>query len=300
MTYIIENASLLSNRRIERTSLLIKHGRIASVQTAFNKLTQMRMDATPFIMTPTYVQLTHCIPNENDFHVLKDYFTENFIKRGCTTVLTTVDVQYEFEFPTKLKKKLASLNTIPIDYVIGVKIPVRLLTPSFIRTCKREKIPAIFVVIENEKELFDLPWGWIRESLFPYNCPLIPIFPSGNNNKETQQIKGYWKRITTEAKIPSVVNEMPEKEPISKRILAKIGIFPLKSNIQQGGEVSYNFYMVNDEDSQVEELELFHYYSHRLVVTVHKGKVIRSGDEVIFHSGYGEHVKIKTPSFYIL
>lgn len=299
MTYIIENASILSSHCHEQTSLLIKQERIASVQTTFNKLTHMRMDAKPFIMTPTFVILEHFTPIENDFQALKTHFIKNFIQKGSTTLLTSVDVQYEHEFSMKLKQKKSRLNTCPIDYVIAVKIPISLLTPSLVRRCKREKTPAIFVVIESTQELFNIPWGWIREAMFPYNCPLIPIF-SSEIGREKQQLINEWNKIISKEKIPSLLNEIPEHEPVSKQELAKIGIYPVKSNLQQGGEVSYNFFFASQESRQVDELELFHYHSHRLVVTVHKGKVIRAGENVIFHSGYGEHVKINTPSFYTL
>lgn len=57
MTYIIENANVLSEQNITTTSFLVKHDRITSVLSSFKKLTHMRMDAEPFIMTPTYVFL---------------------------------------------------------------------------------------------------------------------------------------------------------------------------------------------------------------------------------------------------
>lgn len=299
MAYIIENVNILRSNNVEQTSFLIKQERISSVQTTFNKLTHMRMDAKPFLMTPTFVFLKHSTPIESDFEALKNYFIQNFIQKGSTTLLTSFDVQYEHECSVKLKQKRTSLNTSPIDYVIGVRVPISILTPSLVRRCKREKIPAIFVVIEMKQELSNIPWGWIREAMFPYNCPIIPIFTS-KLEREKQQTIYEWEKTILKEKIPSLPFEIPEGEPISKHALAKIGIYPLKSNLHQGGEVSYNFFLANQESRQVEELELFHYHSHRLVVTVHKGKVIRAGAKVNFHSGYGEHVKINTPSFYTI
>lgn len=299
MTYIIENANVLKEREITKTTFLIKQDRIASVLSSSKRLIHMRMDAEPFIMTPTFVFFDPKIPEDKPFQEMKGYFLEHFIKNGCTTILTTADIQFESEFSLKMKRKQSSLNTSPIDYIIAAKVPVRLLKPSFIRKCKRAKIPAVFVEIENPKELLSIPWGWVRGSLFPYNCPLIPIFKT-NNPKLQQQASQIWGRIVTDEKIPSLSTEISEKKPILRQTLAKIGIFPLKANLLQGGEVSYNLYLKDPENKQVEEFELFHYHSHRLVVTMHKGKIIRAGENVRFRSGFGEQVLINIPSLYTL
>ena len=67
-----------------------------------------------------------------------------------------------------------------------------------------------------------------------------------------------------------------------------------------GTELSYNLYLKSREIKNVDEVKLFHYHSDRLVVTVHKGKVIRAGEEVLFKPGYGEYVKVRTPSYFSL
>ncbi|MDF2902589.1 MAG: hypothetical protein K0S25_227 [Bacillus sp. (in: firmicutes)] len=299
MTYIIENANVLSEQNITTTSFLVKHDRITSVLSSIKKLTHMRMDAEPFIMTPTYVFFDQQISEDRPFQETRQYFLEQFIKKGCTTILTTVDIQYENDFSLKMKRKQTNLNTCPIDYIIAARIPVRLLTPSFIRKCKKERIPAIFVEIEDVTELYMVPWGWVREALFPYNCPLIPIFTK-DEGKAKQQLINTWRKITQTEKIPSLADEISEHQPIPKQILAKIGIYPLKSNLLHGGELSYNFYLMDHEKRQISELEMFHYHNHRLVVTMHKGHIIRAGEKAMFRSGFGEQVMINKPSFYLL
>jgi hypothetical protein len=67
-----------------------------------------------------------------------------------------------------------------------------------------------------------------------------------------------------------------------------------------GTELSYNLYLTEKEIRKVDEESLFHYHSNRLVVTVHKGKVIRSGNKVLFSRGSGEYVKVRTPSYFSL
>jgi len=297
MTYIIENANVLDDQAITTTHFLIKQNKIASRPASVNKLTHIRMDAKSFIMTPTSVMFNQQVPEDMPFHQLKQYFLDSFIKKGCTTLLTTAQIQLESEFLLKIKQKRSQLNTSPIDYIIGVKIPVQLLTPSFIRKCKKEKIPVVFVKIDDLSELSSIPWGWVREAMFPYNAPLVPIF-GNRSSKELIKSTDLWRKITANEKIPSLQNELTEFIPIAKQDLAKIGIYPLKSNLLHGGELSYNMYLMGNESRQVEEMSLFHYHNHRLVLTMHKGKMIRVGDKTSFCSGFGEQVMINKPSFY--
>ena len=85
------------------------------------------------------------------------------------------------------------------------------------RECKKRKIPAIFVRIENEDELSSVPWGWIKEAMFPYNSPLIPVF----QRKDNSELKQTWQMVTSKEKIPSFTDEIVEKQPISERLWQK-------------------------------------------------------------------------------
>ncbi len=297
MTYIIENANILKGQQINKASLLIDQGKISAIKPSFKRYNYMKMDAKPFIMTPTTILLKRKFPLEKSFSELKNYFIHEFIMNGCTAFLTTIHINQEHELSTKLKYLKTKLLNCPIDYIIGVQISLSNITQSFLRKCKREKVPAIFVEINNSDELYKLPWGWIREAMFPYNSPLIPLF-RGKSERENNVARLHWKKLMEIEKIPFIEDELAENKPLSYSVLAKIGIFPFKGNIQQGQELSYNLYLRNDENRNIEEIELFHYHNSKLVITVHKGDVIRANEHVIFRPGFGEHVIIKTPSYY--
>ncbi|MCS0786932.1 hypothetical protein NX021_02030 [Cytobacillus firmus] len=297
MTYIIENANILKEDKLIKTSLLIKNNEISLMQAEMKRFRFARMDAAAFIMAAGFVVLDTSIPLEKPFFELKEYYIREFLLKGCTAFLTAAPVKHEYSMKSDLKCFKASLLSSPIDYIIGVKIPVRLLTPSFIRRCKRERVPVVFVEIQDAKELEAVPWGWLREAMFPYNCPLSPIFAS-RNEKEKSRINTLWKKMMQEQKIPSMPNELNEHEPLSRSVLSKAGIYPLKGNIHQGGEISYNLYEKPGQGLTVEESQLFHYHRDKLAVSVLRGKVIRAGQEVVFRSGSGEHVKISTPAYF--
>ncbi|MFE8702228.1 hypothetical protein ACFYKX_16640 [Cytobacillus sp. FJAT-54145] len=298
MAYIIENANILKKKKLETTSLLVKDKRISSIRSTLKRYSYVRMNASPYVMTPPYTVFDPHIPFDKSFSEMKEYYISQFIKKGCTSFLTYTEVEQEYLLRDKLKSLKAHLLNSPIDFVIGVKIPIRLLTPDFIRKTKREKVPILFVEVEHSDELFDIPWGWIREAMFPYNAPISPVF-KGDKPRDINKSKSIWKEIMEKEKIPSTKDEIREREPISFQNLCKIGILPLKSIIHQGGEVSYNFYEQSQEISNIEDSELFLYHNDKLLITVHKDTVIRAGDHVLYRPGFGEHVIINTPSFFV-
>jgi hypothetical protein len=299
MEYIIENANILKETKLTKTSLLVKGNHIAAKQAQITHNRLIKMNTESFIMTPSYVLLNTSIPLNSSFQEFRKYMIEKFLLKGCTTFLTYISVSYERELTVKIKEAKTALINSPIDYLISVKIPPRLLTPSFIRICKKERVPAIFIDVHDLGELEKIPWGWIKEALFPYNCPLVPII-SNDIKKEARKSLSKWKIIMENEKIPSFLEEITENHPMSILVLNKLGIYPQKASLLHGAEVSYNLFFKAREIMNVDEVELFHYHSDRLVVTVNKGKVVRAGEEVLFKPGYGEYVRVRTPSYFAL
>jgi hypothetical protein len=299
MGYIIENANILKETKLTKSSLLIEGDRIAAKNEHIHQNKLIKMNAESYIMTPSYVLLDTRIPLNASFQEFRKYMVENFLLKGCTTLLTYSSITYESELTEKIKETKTALISSPIDFLISVKVSLRLLTPSFIRKCKKERIPAIFIDIEDLNELNNIPWGWIREALFPYNCPLVPLI-SNDLKKDERRALSKWKDIMKNEKIPAILEEMKENQPLSVQVLNKIGLFPQKASLLHGSEVSYNLFLKAREIINVDEVELFHYHSDRLVVTVNKGKVVRAGEEVLFKPGYGEYVRVRTPSYFAL
>ncbi|MEH7303517.1 hypothetical protein [Neobacillus drentensis] len=297
--YIIENANLLKDKQMKACSLLISNNRIDKIDSHFNYYRLIKMNAAPYIMTPTYVLYNSTIPQIKTFQELKKCLIEEFVLKGCTTMFTYVNVSYENELSTKISELKTALLSSPIDYLIGVRIPIRLITQSFIRKCKKEKVPAIFVDLQTHEELEQIPWGWIKDAMFPFNCPLIPIISSAEK-KEVKSVLSNWKGTMNRENIPALYEEIEENSPLTISVMNKIGLYPHKASLMSGTEVSYNLYTKINESQNVDDMNLFHYHSDRLVVTVHKGAVLRAGNDVIFKPGYGEHVRVRTPSFFSL
>lgn len=299
MAYIIENANVLKNNQLTKSSFLIKDDRIAALQSGFTHYKFIKMDAEPYIMTPTFCLLNTKIPLNGTFQEVKEYMIGKFLRKGCTTILTYVNISFENELMGKIKDTKTALINSPVDFTIGIKIPLHLLTQTLIRKCKKEKIPALFVEIKDANELENIPWGWIKEALFPFNFPLIPVIKS-IVKKDVKSVLSNWKGIMDKEKIPAIFEELDEDVPLSVNVLNKIGLYPHKGSLMQGTELSYNLYLKGREINIVDEVNLFHYHGDRLVVTVHRGKVVRSGEKVLFKPGNGEYVKVRTPAYFSL
>lgn len=255
------------------------------------------MNAEPYIMTPSFVLFDTTARLLTSFPQLKKYMMDQLLLNGCTMIFTYAEVNYEHELQKKINQLKTNLLSSPVDFLIGVKIPPRLVTPSFIRKCKKEKVPGIIVEIEDIPSIEAIPWGWVRQALFPLNCPLIPAV-SEISRVHSKVLLAAWKNIMEKEKIPALQEEINEDIPLSEAILNKIGLFPEKSCLLHGSEISYNLYCKSREIKNLDAKELFLYYKDILVVTVHKGEVIRAGKEVYFKPGNGEFVKINTPSFF--
>ncbi len=295
MAYIIENVSILKNRSLKKTSLHIEDNRINALKDRFSKERSIRMDGNPYIITPTPIiydnEVTRLNPKQQKDHI------QGIIKKGCTMFLAACHVNKERELSYELRKTKNMLLNCAVDYVICIKIPLKILTVSLIRSCKKERIPAVFVEINNHADLYKVPWGWIKEAAFPFNCPLIPQF-SIEDEEERKKAQEVWTAIMKDANISSIKKELMEKKVIPYEALIKIGIYPFKGNIYQGGEVTYNLYEKSRSIINIDETELFHYHYNRILATYHKGVCIRAGEKVFYQPGFGEQMEIKVPSFF--
>jgi len=295
--YIIENAIIRKENRIVENTMMVNGSRIVSLFQSAQKSALMKMDASPYVMTPTFAVLDTGFAETESYLELKDYFINHFLSKGCTILLTYVKVTSEKEIDVQLKLHKNLLINSPIDYVIGIRISIKQLTAAIIRKCKKDKLPAIFIEIGEKEDLDKVPWGWIREAMFPYNCPLIPVLDKVPPKKRSSILSEWHDRMKAE-RIPSLPQEICDNIPLSLSVLNKIGLLPERAGLLHGGELSYNLYEKNEKILNVDTKDLFLYHKERLLVTVHKGKVVMAGKDVLYKPGYGEHINVTTPSYF--
>ncbi|TMU86765.1 hypothetical protein FGG79_01045 [Bacillus sp. BHET2] len=297
-TYIIDNANWVKDTKIIQTSLMVKDNKVSAIRDSFTYYRYMKMDVSPFMMTPGHVMCDLEVPKGSDFNSIKSYYLNEFIHKGCTTILTAFSIKYEYEFLKELSERKTSLLNCPLDYTIGLKTHAKLLTPSIIRLCKRHKVPVIWVPIDEMESFRDVRWGWIKGLLYDYPITFVPFFSTSIDNKTKLKHLKIWQNSMEIEKIPHLSYEIPQKAPLPLDILKKIGIYPFRGNFLVGGELSYNLYLKSDIEKDTEPLS-FLYEHHVLKCTMNRGKYHYVNNEGYFYPGAGEELIIQTPGYFI-
>ncbi|MGE6258831.1 hypothetical protein ACQKCU_13155 [Heyndrickxia sporothermodurans] len=294
--YIIDQANVYSEEKQEykKISFFIKNNIVHSVRPLYSKTRLIKMDVSPFVMTPTHVMLDTNIPCES-FQSLKQYSIKNYLLKGCHTIITPFSIQYESQFDEELHRKRIALLNSPVDYVIALKAPIEKITPQMIRKCKKEKIAIILLEIKDIHSIQQIAWSWIREAMFPYNPILVPIISDYDASKKKVILKK-WNEILDQDKVPRTIEEIHEKRPISIKNLKKFGLYPKRGDLNIGGEINYNLYFKN---KKVAEQNPIHYDSDRLAIMIHKGRVTTTIGQAVFRPGFGEEILIRRTSLFV-
>ncbi|UAL50804.1 hypothetical protein [Metabacillus dongyingensis] len=285
MAYLIEDANILKNGEIVKTSILIRNNKIDYMSSSLQKMTCMKMNAADYLLTSGHVMLDFSIGGS--FSEIKRIFTEKLIAKGCTTVIAIAETEYERDLPEAIRKKKQMMINSPIDYCIGVKVPLKRLTPSLLISCKKNKIPLLILEIHPEDSIADFPWEWIRGSIYGFPMTFLPQLTGIHSDKRRKQFSALMNRhrMSAEPDCPS------EHVPLEKSLLMKIGIYPEKGDIRIGGEVDYNLYVRNGFNS-VEEMSASRYHNHIPTFTIHKGQLIKVDEKVCIRPGFGEFCEI--------
>ncbi|MCC3358335.1 hypothetical protein [Bacillus sp. REN16] len=300
MPYILEKANVLKDDRVVTCSILIKNHRVDYMKENLKRLSFMKTNLSQYLLTPGHVMMNYSFTKEHSFQSFKKEMTENYLKKGCTTLLVMSDVKNENEIANSLKNTRHFLLNSPVDYYVGIRIPLEILTPSFLIACRRKKIPAIIVTIKKVEDLYKVPWGWIRESYHSYQIPIIPEWETkeksmfASSRKET-----IWREITEDNRIPTIPVCPSEGEPLSIDMLKKIGIYPDKGDIRVGGELDYNLYEHDSISYSVDEKPTLDYHNLIPTITMHKGNFTKVDAKVYFRSGFGNECKVKKPGFFV-
>ncbi|MCA1063177.1 hypothetical protein QTG56_13935 [Rossellomorea sp. AcN35-11] len=297
-TYIIEDANWVKDSKTTQTSILVVDDKISAIRDSFAYYRYMRMDVSSFMMTPGHVMCDLELPKGSEFLSTKNYYLDEFIQKGCTTVLTAFNLSFECEFLTELKARKTSLLNSPLDYAIGLNTSAKRITPGLIQLCKRHKVPVIWIDINELESFKKIPWGWIKGLLYDYPITFVPFFSTSIDKKLKMKHLKIWQNTMKKEKIPHLSSEIPQKKPLSLDILKKIGIYPLRGNFLVGGEISYNLYMKTEREEGTEP-QAFQTDHHMLKCTMNRGKYHYLNDKGYFYPGTGEELVIHTPGYFI-
>lgn len=293
MKYIIENASLNENGQEEKRSFLIENSRVSYCNKYFSRYSYIRMNAESFVISPGHVMIDFNVVKLLDFQQFKERM-KHLQTIGCTTLITACEIQYESQFYSSFKKIKQTLINSSIDFVIAAKIPLRILTATFIRKCCKSKVPIVFVEITSSEDIYSVNWQRIRDELFPYHCYLVPLWNLTVSSQKIKKLKSDWTELLTENKITTQSTVPLEQTPISKQFLVNVGLYPKKGTLMVGSDADYLLFLKDKDKNQEVNLD------QRLPdVVFATGKIQKAGRSVYFEPGRGKEILIKVPRKFV-
>lgn len=291
MTYIIENASTSLCGK-ENRSYLIEGSKVAYTSTHFAQYTFMRMNTDNFIVRPGHVMIDMSVIKISNFNNFKERM--KFLQEiGCTTVISAFDISYESQFVSELKKAKHALINSTIDFVIGLKIPLRKLTPTLMRKCCQYDVPILFTEINEIADIYRVQWQRIREELYRYRVFIIPVWKVDLSTRNFNRLQTNWLNILAQNKIYTQKASPKELTPLSKQFLLTLGLYPNKGSLHTGSDADYLLYFKDKLINQI------HFHTDKPEVVIVKGVVKKAGQKIYLEPGSGKEITIKVPSKFV-
>ncbi|MGX1263963.1 hypothetical protein RKD55_001767 [Rossellomorea marisflavi] len=288
-SYILEHVRMVGGS--EPVSILVEKGIISAIRRSFPQYRFMRVDVSPFVMGPTPVFCDLEYPE----HLLHQGSMDYYIGKGCTTILTAFQLEYEYRFEENWRGIKETMQSSPLDFIIGMKTTPQKITPGIIRLCRSRRVPVIWVDITGVEALLSVPWGWIKEALNHYPITFVPFFSTEPDTKTREKHLRIWQNTMKSVKIPHIGLPIGQKVPLNGEVLKKIGIHPHRGILSPGREISYNLYLEKDEEDDllVRDTQLV------LKCTMSKGECLFLDGRPIACQRKGEEISIRTPGFFV-
>ncbi|PMC39410.1 hypothetical protein CJ195_05660 [Bacillus sp. UMB0899] len=299
MCYIMDRVGILKNDRIEQATLLVNQNKIEFMRQSMDNIKFMRMDLSSYLITPGYVMLDFSLHSLLPFQDFKQKIIE-FLKKGCTSLLTVVDVKYEKELVSMVKQRRHLMINSPIDYYMAIKLPLKSLNQSMLRKCKQQQISIVFVEINKDDRLDLISWGWIRDAMFSNPITLIPYMTDESLSPlKKQRTLQNWNRVVKEHRISSLHEYLEEGTPLTKDILMRLGIYPVKGDIRVGSNLNYNLYKLNELKYNIDGKPMIKQNEILPTFTSHNGRLINVNGNISFLPGKGEECFISISGRFI-
>ncbi|HET7657451.1 MAG TPA: hypothetical protein VFK37_04100 [Bacillales bacterium] len=291
MSYLIKGASELNGATKE---FLIRERKIAYVAKKMGKEKAIELNCGGFYIVPGSVAVDFSIAESIDYLERKKKFIE-WQRRGWTTILVVCPLQYENDLRNCLKKIRHLMINSSVDYVIGVSFPMHKITPSFIRLCRREKVPFIYATVIQENDWQKVTWEWIRDAMFTYRLPIVPdLRDLALSSKQKMKCHERWLQYAAQIGLPTI-SEFPQEDGLLKKeAIRKIGISPYKGELRIGCDLDYSLYQ---STSLVNPIQFLYDKESEPDVVVLRGKLMKAGETVYYRPGYGKEVVIRVPGY---
>jgi hypothetical protein len=149
--------------------------------------------------------------------------------------------------------------------------------------------------MKEETDFEAVQWQWIREAAFPYRMAIVPDWDTlRTSERHLVKLQRKWRNFAANKDIPTLPSFLTDRTILTKPVLRKIGISPLKGELYRGGDLDYNLY----ENGSLDDSFYLHYDKNSIPdVVVLRGKVMKAGRTVYYRPGFGNEISVRTPGF---
>lgn len=293
MKYIIENILLCQSDQEQSKSLLIEDSKVVNAHSRLSHYNYMRLNTDNFSITPGHVMIDLSIINIDDFSCFKERM-KHLQNIGCTTLISASDLRYESQFEFEIKKAKHAFINSSIDFLIGIKTPLKKLTATLVRKCNKYKVPVVFVEINSIEELYIPEWQRIRDELFTFQIIILPIWNIQASKMKLKKIKRDWKELLTEYHITTYENAPDEHQPLSKEVLSNIGLYPKKGALLTGSDADYLLFKNDNLNKDKNEI------TQQLPdVVCANGVIKKAGVDIFIRPGSGKEIIVNVPRKFV-
>ncbi|PYZ94523.1 hypothetical protein CR194_03035 [Salipaludibacillus keqinensis] len=174
----------------------------------------------------------------------------SYIKRlllhGYSSFIHVVDLEFESLTESKLKQSRTQLATCPTDYVHAVRVPLKRLTPSWVRKLKQLSIPLIIFTVDKHEEIIRFPWIRLIEAAFPIRTMfLLDQHQSVRSKRDIQSVQREWEQTVKNLRLNSYFHLPAYGEEVPLFFLKRLGMYPYKGSFDSGSHADYMMYLQN-------------------------------------------------------
>ncbi|WLD91817.1 hypothetical protein [Alkalihalobacillus sp. AL-G] len=294
MEYILENV-WTTDEEPKKKNVHVKNSIVSYVSERPLKMKCMTVNTSGLHVIPGFVMRDFSLEGMDTESLLKR--CKQLISTGCTTVVTTFSIRFAKELEGRYNRLVEHLSVLPIDYVIGLSLPMTRITPSLIRTCQKKKIPFIYGILEQEEDIDTVIWEWIRNVNFPYTIPIIAGWEQlALQEKRLMQLQDRWSRVSKSKSITTIKQLPLPEQPFTKYHLQELGIYPQKGSWVTGCDIDYVIY---EQDTPLAAQSRVQYdESNQPVLVVRKGTALKVGDDIYINPGEGKQLQITRPGLF--
>lgn len=218
-------------------------------------------------------------------------YSKRLLLSGYSAFIHIIDINYERHTNSLLEKSRAALKKCPIDYIFSVRVPLKKLTPSWVRLLKKQSISLICIQLSANESLFEIYWERILEAAFPKRMMFIlDSQTTEGNEKDYARICGQWSKLINRFQINSYVDVPIPGEELPLLFLKRLGLYPYKGSFDSGSDADYFMFEVNTE--KVDKIPT-------PAIIVLKGEVIKAGKSWYLHNKTGKEMRSIIPEQFL-